>query len=94
MARQAPDGGRVPSRRAPHRHLGALTRSGKGQGYGSALVKHGLTVCDRDERLAYLECTKPRNIDFYQRYGFELLGTIQIGKAPPLFPMMRSARSR
>jgi hypothetical protein len=53
------------------------------------LLKYGLAVCDHDQQLVYLGCTKPSNIDFYQRYGFELLGTIQIGDAPPIFPMIR-----
>ena len=30
--------------------------------------------------------------DFYQRHGFEVVGTIQVGDAPPLFPMVRRPR--
>jgi ribosomal protein S18 acetylase RimI-like enzyme len=75
----------------PHWHLTLIGVDPirQGQGHGSALLQHGLSVCDRDQEIAYLECTKPSNIDFYQRYGFELLGTIQIGDAPPIFPMIR-----
>ena len=75
----------------PHWHLTIIGVDPirQGQGYGAALLKYGLAVCDRDEKIAYLVCTKPSNIDFYQRYGFELLGTVQIGEAPPLFPMSR-----
>jgi ribosomal protein S18 acetylase RimI-like enzyme len=61
-------------------------------GYGSALMQHALLPCDRDQTLAYLESSNPRNIPLYQRHGFEVLGTIQVGTSPPLFPMLRKPR--
>ena len=62
------------------------------QGYGSALLQHTLLACDRDLQLAYLESSSPKNIPLYERHGFELLGTIQVGKSPPIFPMLRKPR--
>jgi ribosomal protein S18 acetylase RimI-like enzyme len=64
----------------------------QGKGFGSALMQHALTPCDRDRKLAYLESTNPKNIPLYERHGFELLGTIQVGTSPPLFPMLRKPR--
>jgi GNAT superfamily N-acetyltransferase len=64
----------------------------QGHGCGAALMEHALGVCDRDQRVAYLESSNPRNIPLYQRHGFEVLGTIQVGTAPPLFPMLRKPR--
>ena len=64
------------------------------QGYGSALMKHALLSCDRDNKLAYLESSNPDNIPFYERHGFELLGTIQVGTSPPIFPMLRYPLSK
>ena len=61
----------------------------QGKGLGSALMKHALIPCDRDKTVAYLESTNPKNIPLYERHGFELLGTIQVGTSPPLFPMLR-----
>jgi ribosomal protein S18 acetylase RimI-like enzyme len=61
----------------------------QGQGCGGALMQHALVPCDRDRVLAYLESSNPRNIPLYERYGFELLGTIQVGTSPPIFPMLR-----
>ena len=61
-------------------------------GYGSALMKHALARCDSEGKLAYLESSSPRSIPLYRRHGFELLGTIQVGSSPPLFPMMRKPR--
>jgi ribosomal protein S18 acetylase RimI-like enzyme len=62
------------------------------QGYGSALLQHALLVCDRDQKLAYLESSSPKSIPLYEWHGFELAGTIQVGSSPPLFPMLRKPR--
>jgi ribosomal protein S18 acetylase RimI-like enzyme len=61
----------------------------QGKGYGSALLQHALARCDADGKLAYLESTSLKSLRLYERHGFELLGTIQVGSSPPLFPMVR-----
>jgi ribosomal protein S18 acetylase RimI-like enzyme len=66
----------------------------RGKGMGGALLGHALAACDRDGALAYLESTNPRNISLYERHGFERLGTIQCGSAPPMAPMLRKPRRR
>lgn len=63
--------------------------SQQGKGFGSALLQHTLVQCDRENKLAYLESSNPRNIPLYKRHGFELLGTIQIGTSPSIAPMLR-----
>ena len=60
-----------------------------GKGIGSALMQHAIGNCDRDNKFAYLESSNPKNIPFYERHGFELLGTIQVNTSPPIFPMLR-----
>ena len=67
----------------PHHH---------GKGLGSLLMEHALTVCDKENSLAYLESSNLRNIPFYKRHGFELLGTIQVKEFPLIFPMLRKPR--
>ena len=62
------------------------------KGYGSALMRHALIPCDRDNKLAYLESSNAQNITLYERHGFELMGTIEVGAAPPVFPMLRQPR--
>jgi len=64
----------------------------QGKGHGSALMQHALVPCDRDHVLAYLESSNPKNIPLYERHGFELLSTIQVGTSPPIFPMLRKPR--
>lgn len=55
-------------------------------------MKHTLDACDRDHAPAYLESSNPKNIPLYERHEFELLGTIQVGTSPPIFPMLRKPR--
>ena len=64
----------------------------QGNGYGSALLKHALARCDGEDKLAYLEASSPKSIPLYQRHGFELASTIQVGSSPPMFPMVRKPR--
>jgi GNAT superfamily N-acetyltransferase len=64
----------------------------RGKGCGGALLEDAVRLFDRDHVAAYLESTNPANIPLYQRHGFELLGTVQVGASPPLFPMLRRAR--
>jgi len=64
----------------------------QGTGHGSALLQHALVPCDRDHTPAYLESSNPKNIPLYARHGFEILGTIQVGTSPPIFPMLRTLR--
>jgi ribosomal protein S18 acetylase RimI-like enzyme len=64
----------------------------QGKGFGSALLQHTLIQCDSDSKLAYLESSNPKNIPLYQRHGFEILGTIQVGPSPTIFPMLRRPR--
>jgi len=61
----------------------------QGKGYGAALLGHALEQIDRAGALAYLDATTRASVPLYQRHGFELLGTIEVPPAPPLFPMLR-----
>ena len=65
----------------------------QGRGYGSSLMEHALRRCDREQKLAYLESSNPRNLSLYIRHGFEIIGTIQVADSPPLFPMLRKPRA-
>lgn len=78
----------------PHWHLPLMGVDPleQGKGFGSALMQLGLIQCDRDNKFAYLESSSPRSIQFYERHGFELLGTIQTGTSPPIFPMHHRPR--
>jgi ribosomal protein S18 acetylase RimI-like enzyme len=62
------------------------------KGLGSALMQHAIVTCDLDNKFAYLESSNQKNIPFYERHGFELLGTIQVNTSPSIFPMLRKPR--
>jgi len=83
-------GGFHPSE--PHWHLTFLgvDPAQQHKGYGSSLLKHGLARCDETREPVYLESTNPRNTPLYERHGFRILGTIQVGDSPPIFPMLRA----
>jgi ribosomal protein S18 acetylase RimI-like enzyme len=78
----------------PHWYLAMIgvdpTR--QGQGYGSAILKESLRRCDEDGAPAYLESSNPRNVPLYERYGFEVMGFVQPGDFPGIYPMFRPAR--
>jgi GNAT superfamily N-acetyltransferase len=80
--------------REPHWYLPLIgvDPAHRHKGYGAALLRHALRRCGRHGVPAYLESTNPANISLYRRHGFEVQGTIQVGSAPPLFPMLRAAR--
>jgi GNAT superfamily N-acetyltransferase len=64
----------------------------RNKGCGAALLEHGLRQCDRGHRPAYLWSSNPQNTSLYQRHGFEVVATIQVGSSPPIFPMLRRTR--
>ena len=64
----------------------------QGRGLGSALMKHTLQLCDEQGTRAYLESSNPANISLYERHGFEVMGRIEVGSAPPITPMIRERR--
>jgi ribosomal protein S18 acetylase RimI-like enzyme len=86
MARYHPDG--------PHWYLPMIgvDPARQGRGYGAALMRHATQIFDRDGAVAYLESSNARNIPLYQRHGFEVLGTVQVGSSPEIVPMLRMPR--
>lgn len=78
----------------PHWYLAILgiEPTQQKKGYGSALMKQVLASCDRDGTIAYLEASNFRNIPFYEKQGFEVIGKIQAGESPTIFPMLRYPR--
>jgi len=45
-----------------------------GKGFGRALVEQGLALADAQHQPAYVITHTPRNVPFYQQFGFELVG--------------------
>jgi ribosomal protein S18 acetylase RimI-like enzyme len=80
--------------REPHWYLPMIGVDPRAQGrkLGAALMAPALAICDRDRVPAYLESSNPRNIPFYERLGFRVQTTLQVGTSPELTPMLRPPR--
>ena len=78
----------------PHWYLPlvGVEPNAQGRGLGGALMRHAVARCDQEDAVAYLESSNPRNISLYERHGFEVMGEIQVGLAPPVTPMLRQPR--
>jgi ribosomal protein S18 acetylase RimI-like enzyme len=78
-------------RNTPHWYLSLLGTDpdAQGHGFGSAVLQPVLERCDLDGVGAYLESSKPRNIDFYGRFGFRTIGELQLPYGPKMWPMWR-----
>ena len=55
---------------------------GQGKGVGNALVRSGRERCDREGENAYLECLEPL-VPYYERFGFEITGEIEMPEEVP-----------
>jgi ribosomal protein S18 acetylase RimI-like enzyme len=79
-----------PSR--PHWYLSGIGTDPpvQGTGVGSELMRSRLVRCDAARLPAYLESSKERNVPFYERHGFGVIGELSIpGGGPTLWLMWR-----
>ena len=79
----------------PHWYLGVIGSdpSVRGKGFGQALMRSRLDRVDAEHAPAYLESTKPENVPYYQRFGFEVTGEIVLpDEGPTMWPMWRQPR--
>jgi GNAT superfamily N-acetyltransferase len=79
----------------PHWYLAVIGSDPavRGAGYGRALMRSRLDRCDAEHAPAYLESSKPDNIPYYQRFGFDVTSEIKLPDGgPPIWPMWRVAR--
>jgi GNAT superfamily N-acetyltransferase len=71
--------------------LGTRTAQ-QGSGLGTLLMREVLDRCDRQGLGAYLESSNIRNVPFYERHGFEVLGEVAVGGEFVARPMWRDPR--
>lgn len=74
----------------PHYYLHAIgaARGYQGRGIGSALLKHGVRVCDEAGFPAYLESSNIRNNPLYERFGFEIIDELTLPEGGPSIWLM------
>jgi ribosomal protein S18 acetylase RimI-like enzyme len=79
-----------PSR--PHWYLSGIGTDPpvQGTGVGGELLRSRLARCDAARLPAYLESSKERNVPFYERHGFAVIGELTVpGGGPTLWLMWR-----
>jgi len=79
----------------PHWYLAVIGSDPqvRGTGLGYTLMQSRLDRCDAEFAPAYLESSNPDNIGYYQRFGFEVTGQIELPDGGPvLYPMWRNPR--
>jgi ribosomal protein S18 acetylase RimI-like enzyme len=79
----------------PHWYLAVIGSDPavRGKGFGQVLMRSRLDRVDAEHAPAYLESSKPENVPYYQRFGFEVTGEIVLpGGGPTLWPMWRAPR--
>ncbi|TQJ89908.1 GNAT family N-acetyltransferase [Streptomyces sp. SLBN-31] len=66
----------------------------QGEGLGTALLRHVLDRCDRENLPAYLEASSARSRALYERLGFTPAGApLDLPDGPSMWPMWREPRT-
>src|SRR4029078_5686236 len=81
----------------PHLYLAVLGTDppAQGRGIGTAVLRPGLDLCDREGLPAYLESSKESNVGFYARFGFRVIAEVRMpGEGPTVWLMWRNPACR
>lgn len=58
-----------------------VRQKAQGKGIASKLMRPMLDLCDQEQRVAYLETNKAKNLGMYEHFGFEVKKTVVIPKS-------------
>jgi GNAT superfamily N-acetyltransferase len=77
--------------REPHWYLGVIGTDPprQGRGVGAALMEPVLRRADADRVPAWLEASRPENVPYYRRFGFEVTCEIPLPEGPTVYGMRR-----
>jgi ribosomal protein S18 acetylase RimI-like enzyme len=70
-------------------HVLAVHPDHQSQGMAHRLLERKLRQLDHEGESAYLESSNERNLSFYRRCGFELLGEVEVPEGGPVMRPMR-----
>jgi ribosomal protein S18 acetylase RimI-like enzyme len=63
--------------------LGTLN-SEQGKGYGSVLLNHQFGKATQEQKIIILETSTEKNVNYYQKKGFEIYGDLELGNGGDL----------
>jgi GNAT superfamily N-acetyltransferase len=67
----------------------------QGKGLGGELLRQVLQRAEEDRVAVYLESSNPRNLDFYRKYGFEVIEEIvPVAGCPLIWGLLRKPESQ
>ncbi len=70
-------------------HVAGCDPAHQGRGHGGAAIRAGLQRADEDGVPVYLETATPRNIAYYQRFGFRVTHRWRAKDGPETWSMIR-----
>ncbi|MGO8879084.1 MAG: GNAT family N-acetyltransferase [Desulfomonilaceae bacterium] len=82
--------------RQPHWYIGVLGvhPDQQGKGLGGELLKPILQKAEEESVIVYLECSNPNSLDFYRKYGFNVIEEIvPVRGCPPIWGLVRKPMS-
>ncbi|XSC42284.1 hypothetical protein ACF1BQ_027895 [Bradyrhizobium sp. RDT10] len=56
---------------------------------GDRLFRYGLAISDGAKALVFAEATSVHSARLYERMGRKIMGEVQVGSSPPVFPILR-----
>lgn len=90
VARQADELMKQHHPQEPHWFLSVIGSDPtlRGHGFGQALLWSRLNRVDAEHAPAYLECSNPDNVAYYQRFGFDVTSEIEFPDGGPRMWLM------
>lgn len=80
---------KIPDEPLWHLDSVAVDPEARGRGIGAALIEHGLGMARADGVGAQLETGNPRNVPYYERFGFRVVADAESPDHGPRIWFMR-----
>jgi ribosomal protein S18 acetylase RimI-like enzyme len=61
----------------------------RGSGLATEVLRPGLARCDAEDRLAVLDTSVPKNVDFYRSRGFGVVRDVELPDGPKVWSLVR-----